>query len=173
MATTKRRRITLREQELEFEFVGALDAKVFDDESHGLSHCMKAVDFVVEYPDHEVFVEVKDPDQSAATPERRTKFEEELMSGPLVGKLARKFRDSWLYRWAEHHDKPVRYVVLLQLSTLTPPLLLTLNDRLKRELPTPGPATWTRPFAQGVAVLDMDQWNAIGRYGTVRRVSAP
>jgi len=167
-----KKNFTLRERELVFDFKGALDAKVFDDSRHSLSHCMKAVDFVVEYPDHQLFVEVKDPDCSGATPTRRAEFSKELMSGHLVGKLSRKYRDSWLYRWAEHHDKPVRYIVLLQLSTLTPPLLMVLADRLKHELPFLGPDSWTRPLAQGVAVLDMNQWNALGRYGTVRRISA-
>lgn len=162
--------VTLREHELVFEFVGALQAKVFDDDTHGLSHCMKAVDFVVEYPDHDLFVEVKDPDQTDATPERRAAFERKLHSAELIRSLAGKYRDSWLYRFAEQRDKPVRYVLLLQLSSLTPELLVTLSDRLKHELPLHGPRTWIRPFVERVAVLDMRQWNAMGRYGTVRRV---
>lgn len=163
--------LTLREAELVFEFEGALEAKRFDDKrKHGLSHCMKAVDFVVEYPDHELFVEVKDPDNTQALPERRLEFAQKLESKELMRDLARKCRDSWLYRWAEARDKPVRYVLLLQLSTLTPAMLLTLTDRLRRELPVAGPQTWTRPFVARAVVLDMRQWNALERYGTVRRV---
>lgn len=165
--------LTLREYELVFEFAGALEARKFDDgKVHGLTHCMKSVDFVVEYPDHDLFVEVKDPDNSKATLERRVIFRKKLQSDELIGAVARKYRDSWLYRWAEAHDKPVRYVLLLQLATLTPPMLLTLTDRLKRELPVDGPTTWTRRFVHSVVVLDIRQWNAVGRYGTVRRVPA-
>lgn len=172
MVKTGRKVLALQEQELLFEFVGAVRGRKFDDHEHGLTHCMKAVDFVVEYPDHDLFVEVKDPDQSGAPPERQAAFVRKLQSDELVRDLARKYRDSWLYRWAERPDKPVRYVLLLQLSTLTPPLLGNLAERLKRELPLQGPGHWTRTLVQGVAVLDMRQWNALGRYGTVRRVSA-
>lgn len=35
----------------------------FDDEAaHGLSHCMKAVDFIIELPERLLFVEFKDPE---------------------------------------------------------------------------------------------------------------
>lgn len=169
MASTRTEPITLRENELVFEFEGAVRGRVFDDGSHGLSHCMKAVDFVVEYPAFDLFVEIKDPDQSQSTPERRAAFARKLQSDELERDLARKYRDSWLYRWAEQRDKPVRYVVLLQLSTLAPPLLMSLTERLKRALPIEGPA-WIRPFVQSAVVLDMHRWNAMGRYGTVRRV---
>jgi hypothetical protein len=45
----------LQEGTLQFDFAGAVDAYKFDEQDptmatfHGLSHCMKAVDFVVEY----------------------------------------------------------------------------------------------------------------------------
>jgi hypothetical protein len=163
--------LTLREQELVFDFVGALEAKVFDDESHGLSHCMKAVDFVVAYPDFDLLVEVKDPDNTKATPEQRAEFLKKVESEQLIRDLVMKCRDSWLYRWAEGREKPAYYVVLLQLSALRPPLLVGFSDRLKRALPVGGRApTWTRPFLAGAAVLDIQQWNAIGDYGTVRRI---
>ncbi|MEX1363626.1 MAG: hypothetical protein AB1Z98_10890 [Nannocystaceae bacterium] len=135
---------------------------------------MKAVDFVVEYEDHELYVEVKDPDQTGATPDRREQFAKKRRSDELIADLARKYRDSWIYRWSHHHDKPVRYVVLLQLSTLSDALLLSVADRLKRELPVLGPAgAWPRPFVRGAAVLDIRRWNAFGRYGTVRRILVP
>ena len=52
----------LREGDLQITINDAIEARKFDDEaSHGLSHCMKAVDFVVELPDRYLFIEVKDP----------------------------------------------------------------------------------------------------------------
>ena len=39
---------TFREGDLEFDFSDAIDGIKFDDATHCLSHCMKAVDFVVE-----------------------------------------------------------------------------------------------------------------------------
>lgn len=171
MATLGGNTITLQEHELVFHFEGARRAQIFDNETHGAAHCMKAVDFVVEYPEFDLFVEVKDPDDTKATPERREVFRKKLVSGPLLRELAQKYRDSWLYRWAEGRDKPVRYVFLLQLSTLDPALFLQLTDRLKRALPLAGPSSWTRPFVDGVAVMNMDSWNALGAYGSVVRVT--
>lgn len=43
-----------------FDFTQAQDARRFDDASHGLSHCMKAVDFIAESKDHILLIEVKD-----------------------------------------------------------------------------------------------------------------
>ena len=52
----------LIEKDLEFDFTQALSVKKFDDDkSHGLSHCMKAVDFIVETEKATLFIEVKDP----------------------------------------------------------------------------------------------------------------
>ena len=42
------------------------NARKFDDHSHGLSHCMKAVDFVVELPHLYLFIEFKDPEHPSA-----------------------------------------------------------------------------------------------------------
>lgn len=162
--------ISLREKELVFDFVGASHGKVFDDPATHGRPCMKAVDFVVEYDDFDLFVEVKDPDMTGLTEEDRRAFVRKLKSGDLVRALAGKYRDSWIYRWAERRDKPVHYAVLLQLPNVRPPELLTLTGRLKRELPLEGPPSWTRPFVQSALVLDIAAWNAHGRYGTVRRV---
>ncbi len=39
----------LTEEELEFDFSAAIRATRFDDENHKMNHCMKAVDFLVEW----------------------------------------------------------------------------------------------------------------------------
>ena len=41
----------LTEGELEFVFESAVSARKFDGPDHDLSHCMKAVDFIVEFQD--------------------------------------------------------------------------------------------------------------------------
>lgn len=51
----------LKEGDLEFNFQDSINAIKFDGSSHGLSHCMKAVDFIVEYKDYYAFIEIKDP----------------------------------------------------------------------------------------------------------------
>ena len=46
----------LREGHIEFDFSRANSAKRFDDVNHGLSYCMKAVDFIVESQDKILFI---------------------------------------------------------------------------------------------------------------------
>jgi hypothetical protein len=163
---------TLREGELEFDFSTAVSACRFDDPPlHGLTHCMKSVDFIVELTDFVAFVEVKDPDNSKAPAENREAFAEKLQSGQLVKALTSKFRDTRLYRWAIGPiPKPVKYVVLLQLSTLQPPALSTVATNLKRGLPTGLQVpSWNEAIADDAVVLDIAAWNRIGTFGTVRR----
>lgn len=163
----------LTEGELEFDFPGAIQAVQFDDGGHGLSHCMKAVDFIVELADRYLFVEVKDPANSKATAEAQAGFVATLTSGALCKALTGKLRDSLLYRWAEDRlDKDVYYLVLLELPQPHDPAhYVTITDALKRDLPLNNvPASWTKPLVKGAAVLDMAKWNALGAYGAVKRV---
>lgn len=161
-----------REGELEFQFPASAQVVKFDGPAHGLSHCMKAVDFIVDFEDFCLFVEVKDPDDTTATQARCAQFSAELQQPGFTRKLSLKYRDSFLYRWAERQpEKPVHYVVLLQLSTLQPAQYTTIHSALERDIPAqPTPATWTRSIVSAVAVIDMRLWNSLGTYGTVRRV---
>lgn len=164
---------TLHEGELEFVFPAESSANQFDDAAHGLSHCMKAVDFIVELDDRYLFVEVKDPAHSRALPAARAAFAQELASGALSVTLARKLRDSMLYRWAQEKlDKDVYYVVLIELSGLGPAEYLAVTETLQREVPLARmPASWRRPLVKDAVVLGMAAWNAAGTYGTVKRAA--
>ena len=58
---------TLREGNLQITFPQGAKVRRFDDRaSHGLSHCMKAVDFIVEEVNRTSFIELKDPDHPNA-----------------------------------------------------------------------------------------------------------
>jgi len=59
---------TLRERNIEIEIPDALSGRRFDDWTHGLSHCMKAVDFIVELTDRILFIEIKNPPDPASLP---------------------------------------------------------------------------------------------------------
>lgn len=160
------------EGELEFAFPDAIAADKFDGPTHGLSHCMKAVDFVVECSDRYLFVEVKDPSASSATPERQAAFAVKLMSDELSKALTGKLRDSLIYRWAEGKlDKPVYYLVLIELPPAHgPSAYLTLSQKLRDMLPVEKiPVSWKTPIVAGAAVLNMKAWNALRKYGSVRR----
>jgi hypothetical protein len=145
----------------------------FDDEStHGLSHCMKAVDFIVELDDRMLFVEFKDPDNPAAKPKESTAFVRKFMSGEIDADLKAKYRDSWLYEWAEGRaKKPIYYLVLMGACALSDADLLARTDALKRQIPFSGPKDrpWKKPFVAGCAVMNLAAWNkALPQYPASR-----
>ncbi len=162
----------IQEGELEFTFPTTSTVIKFDGNGHGLSHCMKAVDFIVEFPGYDLFVEVKDPDNTQTTSQRRTQFENKLTTPTFPREITLKYRDSFLYRWAARKTgKPIYYVILLQLATLQAPQYLAITQTLQRELPTITlPGVWKRPIVNGLAVLSIQLWNHLGTYGTVKRV---
>jgi hypothetical protein len=155
---------TLREGELELRLPTGTSGRVFDEEStHELSHCMKAVDFIVELRDRILFIEFKDPeDRAARAHPNATGFIREFQSGQIDRALAVKYRDSFLYEWAaDRLRKPVHYLVVVAIAALDPALLVTRTDALKRELPLDGPSSgaWQRRLVEHCLVLNIDKWN--------------
>ena len=158
----------LQEGSLEFDFADAIDGFKFDETDrfsehyHGLSHCMKAVDFIVELETDYLLVEVKDfhdPGQYEA-PESFNKLRNDLKI---------KFRDSLLYRFAEEQlNKPIRYLCLM---TLENPLNSRLMNELKRIVPE-GVASsrWQRPLVESCIVANIDRWNQNFPKWNVRRI---
>ena len=152
----------LREGALELTLPHGVQGIKFDDREHGLSHCMKAVDFVVEEPDRILFIEFKDPDHPRANTDAREAFLQELRTGGKDDDLVRKYRDSFIYRWAEEADeKPVVYFVLVAASQLDEAMLLARTEELKRKLPVEGPASgaWKRKIVAGCGVFNLETWN--------------
>ena len=154
----------LKEGNLEFDFNNVIDGFKFDETNntsphyHGLTHCMKGVDFIVELKDAWLFIEIKDPGNPQATEERRAIFEEKITSGQLITELVQKYRDTFLYRWAEKKiDKPIKYVCLI---TLENALISKLMSDLKRQLPERKPnARWQQPIAHSCVVTNFNTWN--------------
>lgn len=166
----------LIEGDLVFEFNNAVDAFKFDETDktsvhyHGLSHCMKGVDFIVELQDIYLFVEIKDPGNSLATEERREKFKTKAASGELIPELVQKYRDTFLYRWAENKiDKPIKYVCLV---TLENALVSSLMKQLKKHVPE-GDAglRWQHGIAQSCIIANIKTWNHSFNQWPVQRVS--
>lgn len=162
------------EGNLQFDFPTALRHEKFDDvTTHFLTHCMKAVDFIVEFPDRIVFLEVKDPQHPKATPVAVTEFEQKLHSGKLVeNELRPKCVDSLLYKLATQDidpHKPIYYYILIALDTLGEPELATMTDELKARLPVveAGGRVWGKfaaagkpaHFIQGCAIFNLATWN--------------
>ena len=151
----------LTEGDLQIEFDDANSGRKFDDE-YGLSHCMKAVDFIVEFDDRYLFIEFKDPQHPSATEERRTEFVANLKRGKLDDDLKYKFRDSFLYEWASGRaDKPVYYFVLIAVEDLNARDLSARTDALRREIPVYGPSSnpWIRPLVSECATFNLESWN--------------
>ena len=154
---------TLREGNLQITFPRDAKARKFDDgASHGLSHCMKAVDFIVEEPNRISFIELKDPEHPRAKEADRKEFIESFRSGALDEDLKYKYRDTFLYQWASGRvGKPIFYWVIIAMDKLTEAALSTRTDDLKCKLPLKGPPSgaWAQPIVAGCMVFNIDTWN--------------
>ena len=165
----------LREGLLELTLPHGVQGRKFDDHNHGLSHCMKAVDFIVEESDRVLFIEFKDPDHPHANQKDRKAFLEELQAGGKDDDLVRKYRDSFIYRWAENADeKPIAYYVLIATSRLDEAMLLVRTEELKRKLPMEGPVsgTWKRQIVAECGVFNIDTWNRYLPQYRVKRLTS-
>ena len=169
--------MTFTEGNLQIDIADAIDGRKFDGDDHGLT-CMKAVDFIVELEDRYLFIELKDPDDPQATPERRKKFIEKLRSGGLDEDLKYKYRDSFLYEWASGRaDKPIDYFVLIALDRLEDGQLLRRKEALQQKLPQHGPGgrPWQRDIVRACGVFNLESWNRtlprypVNRVGTADR----
>ena len=152
---------TLTEGRLRITIIGAVSARKFDDDAiHHMSHCMKAVDFIIELDDRYVFIEFKDPQHPNAQERSRRQFTSKFQRGGLDDDLAYKYRDSFLYEWASGRaEKPIDYFVLVALDTLTSGDLMQRTDALRSKLPLRGPDGSPWPIARTCAVFNLDSWN--------------
>ena len=152
---------TFREGSLEITVPEDISCRKFDGDGHGLSHCMKAVDFIIEESERTIFIEIKDPDNPNATDDSRKKFIEQFTDGRTDDALVRKFRDSFLYLWAEDRiSTTVDYYVLIASDRLDDAMLQIRTEELKRKLPLHGSRTWKRQIVNHCAVFNLKSWNA-------------
>ena len=151
------------EGDLQISFPSSATARKFDDGStHGLCHCIKAVDFIVELTDRFLFIEIKDPEDPKANPKDRQTFIPEFLVTGISEDLKYKYRDSFLYEWAsEKADKPIYYLVLIAISGLTEADFIARADDLKRKIPLHGPSggVWKRQIVGDVIVFNLSVWN--------------
>ena len=148
------------EGDLQISIDDALKPRRFDDDSHGLSHCMKAVDFIVETSDMYLFIEFKDPDDPMSRQQDRQAFVSSFYGGQIDEDLKYKYRDSLLYEWASGRaDKPVRYYVLVAIEELTEANLQARTEDLRRKLPVSGADSWIRSIVDTCYVFNIPMWN--------------
>ena len=151
--------IILTEGQLQFTFNNVISARKFDDSTHGLSNCMKAVDLIVERDDRYLFIEVKDPQ---AYPPSIADYIEDFIVGRVDEGFKYKYRDSFLYEWASGRaDKPIYYFMLIGLDILTPEQLLARQAAMETKLPSieRGIPQWTRPIVTRCSVFNVATWN--------------
>ncbi|MBF0627060.1 MAG: hypothetical protein HQL91_02455 [Magnetococcales bacterium] len=160
----------LTEGHLQITLPPGVVGRKFDDASHGLSHCMQAVDFIIDLPDQIWFVEFRDPE---AGTEPNQKYIEQFRSGTLDHELKTKLRDSWLYEWAcGRTGKPIHFYVVIGASNLKKGDLLTRTDQLKKKIPFPAPKKrgWHQTFIAGCLVMNLATWNQTFPDYPVRRI---
>lgn len=133
----------------------------FDDVSHGLSHCMKAVDFIVELADRIFFIEIKNPPQTQIAKSNVEIFVKDFHRGREDEDLIYKYRDTFLYEWASDNlkKKPVFYLVLIASDGFSESELSTRTEALERKLPLKVPDIWKRNIADGCMVFNIQTWN--------------
>ena len=151
---------TFTEDDLQVTFNNVVHARRFDDSSHGLSHCMKVVDFVVELHDRYLFIEFKDPENPNIPTQNRAAAIRNLQNSEFGEDLKYKFRDTFLYEWAAGRaDKPVDYFVLIAVNDR--PLLSRRFDLLERNLPQklPPSVSWIQPIVHRCGVFNIADWN--------------
>ncbi len=140
-----------------FDFTDAISAFVFDEKDknqptyHGLSHAMKAVDIVVELENEYLFIEVKDFHSP-------NNYLEKDHFNHLREALKYKYRDTFLYRWAENKiEKSIYYLCLL---TLENALISRMNKEMRLQLPPGRPIDrWKKEIVHKTLVLNEERWN--------------
>ena len=162
-----------QEGDLQITIRNADKARKFDEPTaHGVGF-MKAVDFIVEFPDRYLYIEFKDP-QDPGTPQAGLEtFIEDFQNERIDTDLIYKYRDSFLYEWATGRaDRQSYYIVLIAADSLTTADLDKRTQDLGRKLPVGMPNTWNRPIAAGCGVFNIATWNQQFPDLAVTRLSA-
>jgi hypothetical protein len=157
--------VKLKEGDIEIDFQGVLQAEKFDDARHGMSHCLKAVDFLCDWGDDFWLVELKDPEESAIPPQHKSSsvasFTKELSTEVYFRSvLAQKLKDTILYLHLDNRlpNKSLKYIVLVGLATMDAAMMLNALDRLKKACGDPKKGTpWQRAYT--VVFLNLAEWN--------------
>lgn len=152
-----------------FDFPDALEAFVFDEKDknnpnyHGMP--MKAVDIVVEFADKYLYIEIKEYDDISefdsltATGEKAERSKRQERFRWLKNYLKYKYRDTFLYRYAEEKvEKPVIYLCLMNFDNV---LNNHFSKELRKELPV-GRKTnsrWKRELVAACHVVNLERWN--------------
>lgn len=146
--------------DFEFDFPQALDAYKFDEidknspHYHGITQ-FKSVDVMVELPTQWLWIEIKHYRRAPSTDQKISE---------LTWSLARKFRDTYLYRLCEKvPQKELFYICLMNFDAA---LLLHFRKELQYKIPTglANPNRWKMPLLEDshLIVVNERMWNQNG-----------
>lgn len=148
------------ESGLSVDFTGAKSVFKPDDDGQVLPHGMSVVDFVVEFNDRLVFVEIKNPSVPTATVTAREKFARELHSHALINEhLVPKARDTYtIVHLMEQNvrngvELPIDYVVLIVAPHLLAPELGAIRSKLESRLRKEMADSWKRPYIRRCKIV--------------------
>lgn len=164
----------------EFDFAHAVALYKFDEPDksnahyHGLSYCMKAVDVIAEFPNFQLWIEIKDYPQLRLEQIRKG---EKGKSGKTIVReiqetLKLKFRDTFLYRYGEGCNKKIVYVCLTNFNNKECEYFC---KQLKKVIPagTKGPR-WSIELvaSEHCFVVDIHAWkrNFESKFGTCKKI---
>ncbi|NPV01183.1 MAG: hypothetical protein HPY53_07355 [Brevinematales bacterium] len=152
----------------QIDFTDAIYAFVFDEKDitkttfHGAP--MKAIDVIAELANEYLFVEIKEYDKPEEFDESVDDTDEMVNKARhdqfrwLKNYLKYKYRDSFLYRFAENKvSKPIHYLCLLNFDNA---LNMKMAKSLRAELPV-GKASrnWNTEISKSCQVLNLIAWN--------------
>jgi hypothetical protein len=165
---------TFVEGELTFNFSGCTDAKKVDIQGIAKPEGMSFVDFLVEEADRLLFIEVKDPSNSKATPECKKNYREKLSGNELINsELVPKARDSWsfFHLMDRIKNKPIDYIVLICIEQISfdPRLIGPLTDKLRMRIKREGPEAWKNPYIRKCSIVTMDSWPRLLKAYSLKR----
>lgn len=163
--------------DLEFSFPDEAKWEELDRQGVKLPVQMKFVDLVIER-DHDILlVEIKDPSNKRAPPEKRAEYFKGLLDKSiLTQELTPKARGSYTFlHLMERDTKPLIYVVLIGLDAYDPvqqkALLTGFKDRLLADIRCETDTPWRRQHIADCVVLSVDIWNKTFADWPVARVA--
>ena len=162
----------LTAEEYIFDFPDALSLVKFDGESHGMTHCMKAVDVVAEFENVRLYIEVKSYEANSKWLKKGvgTSNDRELMDS-----LTYKYRDSYLYHLCKHQKKDKKSIFVFLTDWTNTPIINGLTNRLQERFPRYGTnpewkGIWKETFIDAVTVVNPSIWSnniLLSRFGSI------
>lgn len=175
-------KLTLAEEQFEFDFPEAISLYKFDEKDrlsptfHGAP--MQAVDVMAEFPKFQLWIEIKEFQFSEIEAmkkegDQQKKGQNVHNKAHLTKNLKHKFRDTFLYRFCENKiDKEIVYVCLTNFDD-------ALNCYFKRELqkhiPSEKPSKrWSKRLLNKTLlfVVNQDAWNRnfVHKFGSCTKI---